>query len=236
MMAQAARFIQLCNARIMDLRNRLICTADDRYRIEIGGVPPSPIDTGCVVCVRVKFDPLMKSLRMSNRRRLKPCVSKQDRCQERRFSDLRQAELAIDKIFVKTCSKCNGATNCVADATTDNGDQAMNIVSERFVYLNNGVCVSQRGTYYGSRFVPTDNGGSLKWFSCLGDKPKQLTARVCCLLSALNTLNEDAEGVIRGISVATTQRSDAIPGPLGSKCMRASQLEENGPVLVFLNV
>lgn len=236
--AEIAMGIQLGNARVMDLYTQRTCGVYSGA----DGAPPLPnVSADCIVSVQVNFELLLTRLRLPKRWRLKQCISKiaAPLPHNERFMVLEQAELAIDRYFSQSCSKCNGSihnTPCTS-TTTKHGDQSLNIASERFVYLGKGVCATQRGTYYGTRFVPTDSGAALRWFSFFGDEPKYLSARLCCLLSAINTLNENTQGVIKNIKVMASEPTEkCVIGPLRCACVKASELEETDPVLVFVSL
>ena len=103
--------------------------------------------------------------------------------------------------------------------------------------MNDTMCVEQDGVYYGHYFVPNQKGKLLKWFSSPASAPKQISARVCCLLNSINLFIGDGNGVIKDFEVMNNNPPKRdILGPLGQKCLKQCELEEPGPVLVLVKL
>lgn len=196
------------------------------------------IKTGCVVVIIVNYQQLLQALKIPIRRKMKPCLTMLQNHSKRyaTSSFLTQAELVIDKMLVTNCSSCNKSTICSSENTTDKGDQPLNKKSGRYVYLNNNTCVEQDGTYYGHYFVPAKKGKRLGWFSSPALTPKQISARLCCLLNSVNMFNGKGNGVIKDFQIKNNPPKRSILGPLGQKCLKQYELEETGPVLVFVKL
>lgn len=152
-----------------------------------------------------------------------------------------RAELVIDKMLTANCSSCNSNedfSSFSSDDTTANGDQPKNKKSARYVCLNDTTCVLQNGIYYSHYFIPSVKGSQLEWFSSQAAKPKQFSSRVCCLINAINNFSGDGNGVIKNFDIQTKQQSAAAEnqeiGPLGLKIIKQSDIEEPGPVLIFV--
>ena len=239
-----ARAIQLCNERVVRLHNRDTSNVSivDDDTTHPGAVAAANPRTGCIVCINVNYQRLLRELDSPSRRRLKPCVAAPQfkAARVKRYfktSFLNRAELAINKMLQTNCSSCNDLTLSTSQHTTTvGGDQPLNKKSARYIYLNESTCVLQEGVFYGHYFVPERKGKELGWFSSPAAKPKQISARVCCLLNAINTFTGDGNGAIKQFEVLTKPPSGDFLGPLGQKCVKQAELEEPGPVLVFIRL
>lgn len=230
---EIASVVQTLNAAVMSLYDKRSCGANQRL---LPAKDPPNIITDCVVCINLD---LTKLVDIMPRRKLKPCVSAH-MTRSSPMLMIQAAEQMVDKLMKSQCSSCNssaGAASSGVFTTTGGGDQPINIQSGRYVLLNHDVCVEQQGVYYRHYFVPDNKGSVLNWFSCHGDKPRQLSSRLCCLLNAIHNYKGGAEGgAVKSFDVETKQSNNILVGPLGSRCMKQDELEESGPVLILLRV
>lgn len=102
--------------------------------------------------------------------------------------------------------------------------------------MNDNTCVEQNGVYYGHYFVPDKKGKLLGWFSSPASAPKQHSARLCCLLNSMNLFIGDGKGLIKDFEIMNNPPKRDILGPLGQSCIKQCELEEPGPVLVFVKL
>ena len=249
---EIAQVVQICNEQVIMLHNKETSNVSRRGNEGVlttlgnsGAIASTSLETGCVVCIKVCLQLLLGALKLSSKRKLRPCVTSQQlrAVRVKRYlwpSLLCQAEQVIDQLLVANCSSCCPNKDLTIptsrDATTVGGGQPLNKKSARCVYLNETTCVLQEGVYYRHYFVPKESGNEIGWFSSLADAPKQKSARVCCLLNAINAFTGDGNGVIKQFSVLTKPPTEDNIGPLGIRCMKQVELEEPGPVLVMVTL
>lgn len=246
-----ADVVQTCNDKIVRLYSKDTCNVSNSSGGGSGGsggggggASAADLETGCVVCINVNCQQLLRFLRVPSRRKMRPCVTaprfkaiRVKNCSEPSF--LVQAEIAISNMLLTNCSSCNQNKRLtVSTSTTAGGDQPLNKKSARYVYLNESTCVLQEGVYYGHYFVPERKGKLLRWFSsrATAAPPRHLSARVCCLLNGINSLTGDGNGIIKQFEVLTKPPSEDFIGPLGQKCVKQVELDEPGSVLMFITL
>nr|BDT63401.1 MAG: wsv267-like protein [Sesarmops intermedium nimavirus]GBG35598.1 wsv267-like protein [Sesarmops intermedium nimavirus] len=231
--------IQKCNARIVNMQQQSIIGCAHDSAAAAAAASTTKIETGCVVVIIVSYQQLLKALNVPPRKKMKPCLTMLQNAASSSSppSFLTQAELVIDKMLVANCSSCNTATIFSSEiTTTDKGDQPLSKKSGRYVYLNDNTCVEQTGVYYGHYFVPDKKGKLLGWFSSPASAPKQHSARLCCLLNSMNLFIGDGNGFIKDFEIMNNPPKRDILGPLGQNCIKQCELEEPGPVLVFVKL
>nr|AKS10618.1 wsv267-like protein [Metopaulias depressus WSSV-like virus] len=233
--------IQKCNARIVNMHqnksNGCASSRDPTALLSLtAGGATEKIETGCIVVITVNYQQLLQALKFPPRRKIKPCLTMLQNNSRRHAvsSFLTQAEFAIDKMLVSKCSSCNNQSITVC--SSDKGDQPLYKKSGRYVYLNDNTCVEQDGVYYGHYFVPDKKGKLLGWFSSPAPAPIQINARVCCLLNSVNLFVGDGNGIVKDFEIMNNPPKRGILGPLGQKCLKQCELDEPGPVLVFVKL
>lgn len=225
--------IQKCNVKIVNIIHASAHSQDSAAPFLSPSAATEKLETGCVVVIAVNYQQLLRALKFPLRRKMKPCLTVLQNSHHRAVSFLSQVELAIDKMLVANCSSCNNQTLCSFETTTVKGDQPLHKKSGRYVYLNDRACVEQDGVYYGHYFVPDKRGKLLGWFSSPASAPKQLSARVCCLLNSLNLFIGDGHGIIKRFDILNNPPDRIFLGPLGQNCLKQCELE---PVLVFVKL
>ena len=215
--------IQKCNTRIVSLQQNKShgCTLPS-----VSSVPPfvvKKIETSCIAVITVSYQKLLGALHIPSRKKIKPCLATLPTNPLKSF--LPQAEMVIDKFMVNNCSSCNN----IGSGSSEDKRR-----SSRYVYLNENTCVMQNGVYYGHNFVPDKKGKLLGWFSYPGSKPNHISARVCCLLNSIHlSIGNKKKSVIKDFNIMNIPK-DSILGPLEKQCLQQHELEEYGPIIVFL--
>lgn len=186
---------------------------------------------------------------MANRKKIKPMYASSaataSKLKEKNNIDryIIQAELAIDTFLTKNCTACNPSikslsvsTDSSMETTTTMGDQPLIKESCRMVPINEGeVVVVQPGTYYrGVDFIPSERGKKVSWYSCSNNGIRQQSARLCCVLNAINSFKSDSSGIIRDFQMLTFPEPNTEFGPLGSKCIHQSEIDSSETFLIFI--
>ncbi|AAK77800.1 ORF131 [White spot syndrome virus] len=260
----AARIISTANLRVLGVKNKEEKDEEEEQQeVEPEIIEPAtdfeiPFSPALTICIYINANRIHINSKgvCLNRKKIKPTSTinkNQDVPPElaNASSYLVQTEHVTDKFLSSHCSICNYNVNDgeykSALSTTRNGDQPLMRKSVRYVPLNEDNVVVQKGTYYGTTFIPEKTGRRILWFSHYKKSPRPITAKLCCLLETINSFNgscsssssasssSNAPGPIEEFQVSSSiffKKEECCP--LQMKWVEQNELDAESPVLVLL--
>lgn len=246
--ADVARHIHYANANFFGV------TASTSREAAANGVPVFPKNTP-IVYIPVSVSELSKKSAVTfaslNRKKIKPIYATSEatanRLRDKYDVDryITQAELTIDRLLANNCTACNPSVrslsvspDAVTAYTTSLGDQPLIKQSCRMIPLNDGETVTvviQPGTYYrGVDFIPSKQGKKVSWFSSQNNGLRHLSARLCCILNAINSFKNESSGVIRDFQMLTFPEPNTTSGPLETKCIKQDDIDSFDFMLICI--
>lgn len=241
-----ARHIHYANAKFFGV------TSSTSREAAANDAPVFPKNTP-IVYIPVSVSELAKksaaTFAFLNRKKIKPIYATVEATANRLRNKydvdryITQAELTIDRLLANNCTACNPSVrslsvspDAVTAHTTSLGDQPLTKQSCRMIPLNDGeTVVIQPGTYYrGVDFIPTKHGKKVSWFSSQNNGLRHFSARLCCILNAINSFKNDSSGVIRDFQMLTFPEPNTASGPLDTKCIKQDDIDSLDSVLICI--